>query len=60
LVHKNVMGKVPIVGRNNRLFTHCVLLHQKNRDGCLLLPLLLSLVIVVAPAVLGFAFTTLS
>ena len=29
LVPKNVMGKVPIVGRNNRNFTHNVLRHQK-------------------------------
>jgi hypothetical protein len=29
LVHKNVMGKVPIVGRNNQNFTHNVLMHKK-------------------------------
>ena len=44
LVHKNVMGKVPIVGRNNRNCTHNVLLHQKNLKGWLLFPLLPSII----------------
>jgi hypothetical protein len=43
LVPKNVMGEVPIVGRNNRNFTHNVLWHQKNLKGCLLFPLIPSL-----------------
>jgi hypothetical protein len=38
------MGKIPIVAANNLHFTHNVLMHQKNKNGCLLLPLLLSLI----------------
>jgi hypothetical protein len=44
---------VPIVGRNNRNFTHNVLWHQKNLKGCLLFPLIPSLQILEKGIIIG-------
>jgi hypothetical protein len=48
LVHKNVIGTIPIDAANNRHFTHNVLMHQNFLKGCLLFPLLPSLYVAIS------------